>query len=82
MCVATVRRSHATCTTWTEKSSLVSRALTKVENIFGLKPRKMLTPIKKRWEYLISPLQCLIENFAVIDYMYGPMVDIGANIKK
>ena len=65
-----------------KKSSLGSRALIKVQNCVGLKPHKMLTPIKTRWAYFISTLQCLIENCAAVDYMYGTMVGVGANIKK
>ena len=42
----------------------------------------MLTPIKTQWACLISTLQFLIENHSAIDYMYGTMVGVGANIKK
>ena len=31
---------------------------------------------------MISALQCLIEYNASIEYMYGPMAGVGANIKK
>ena len=42
----------------------------------------MLTSFKTRWSYLIGTLQCLIENRAAIDYMYGPMAGVGSTIKK
>ena len=42
----------------------------------------MFTPIKKRWEYLIGTLQCLIENRTATDYMHGPMAGVGSNTKK
>ena len=58
--VATVRKIITACVTWTKNSSLGSRVLTKDQNHFGLKPCKMLTPIKTLWVYLISALQCLI----------------------
>ena len=42
----------------------------------------MLKPMKTWWAYLISALQCLLENCVAIDYIYGPMAVVGANIKK
>ena len=69
-----------TCVTWTKKSSLGSIPQTKAQNNVGLKPVNMLTPIKKRWEYLISTIHCLIENRSAIDYMYVPMAVVEANI--
>ena len=80
--IVTVQKSLTTCVTLTNKSSLGSRALTKAQNNIGLKPHKMCTPIKTWWEYLIDALQCLIENRAAIDYMYGPMAGVGGNIKR
>ena len=61
--------------TWLERTK-------KVPKYVGLKPRKMLTPIKTQWACLISTLQFLIENHSAIDYMYGTMAGVGANIKK
>ena len=58
--VATVRKILTDCVTWMKNSSLGSRALTKAQNHVGLKPCKMLKPIKTRWAYFISALQCLI----------------------
>ena len=72
----------ATCVTWTEDISLGLRALTKAQNIVALKQQKMLTHIQTQWAYLISSLQCFIENRAATDYMYGPMEGVGGNINK
>ena len=80
VCIETSRKSIATYVTWMKKSSLSSRALTKAQNNVGLKPVNMLTPIKTRWEYLISTIHCLIENHSAIDYMYVPMAVVEANI--
>ena len=77
-----VQKSLTTCVTWMKKSSLGSIVLTKDQNHVGLKARKILTHIKTQWAYLIYALQCLIENIAAIDYMYGPMAGVGSNIKK
>ena len=82
MCVKNPPKNLTNCVTWTKKSSIGSRALTKAQNYVRLKPRRILTPIKTLWEYLISALQCLVENRSDIDYMYGPMSDVGANTKK
>ena len=60
VCVAIDQNIIMTCVMWTKNSSLCSRALTKAQNHVGLKPCNMLTPIKTRWAYLISALQCLI----------------------
>ena len=67
---------------WMGKISLGSRALTKAQNNVGLNSHKMLTPIKKRWIYLISLLHCLIEDSAAINYMYGTLEGVGSKIKK
>ena len=82
VCVATVQKILFTCVIWTNKSSLGSRAQTKAQKYVGLKPLKMLTPIKTRWAYFISTLQCMIESRVSIDYICGPMAGVGANIKK
>ena len=60
VCIATVWKILTTCVTWAKNSSLGSRALTKAQNYVGLKPCKMLTPIKTRRAYFISALQCII----------------------
>ena len=82
VCIAKVQKIIAACVKWTKKSSLGSRYITKAQNYFLLKPRKTLIPIKTRWAYLIIALQCLIGNCEEIDYMCGPMANVGANIKK
>ena len=60
VCVAIDQKIITNCVTWTKNSSLGSRALTKAQNHFGLKPCNMLTPINARLVYLISALKCLI----------------------
>ena len=82
LCVLQQSENLVTCVTWTKKSSLGLRSLAKTQNYARLKPHKMLTPIKTQWAYLISTLQCLIVNCAAIYYMYGPITDVGVNIKK
>ena len=81
VCVEMPPKILITCVTWTKKSSLGLRALTKAQNHVGLKPRNMLTPIKTQWAYLIRNIQCIIESHAAIDYIYNTMEGVGANIK-
>ena len=49
VCFVTIQNNLVTCVTWTKKSPICSRALTKSQNHVGFKPRKMLKPIKAQW---------------------------------
>ena len=42
----------------------------------GLPCKRLITPVKNRFDYLIHSLQSCIENIGAINYLYGSMENI------
>ncbi len=80
--VDTARTALQSCITWTKKSSKGAQMLSAAQVHCKLKPRKLLTPVKTRFAYLIHSFRSLLRNREAINYLYGDMPGIPAKIKE
>ena len=61
--------------TWT-KTQKGAKALETAFNHVEIPCKKMITPVKTRFAYLIHSFRSLLENIGVVNYLYGLMDNI------
>ena len=69
------------CITWTKKIQKGARALQEAQIHCGIKDNRLLTPVSKRFIYLIHSFRSLMENKPAIEDFYGTMPGIHDNIR-
>ena len=82
VCVSETRKRMQACITWTKKSQLGGMKLTEAQLHTQVQVRKLLTPVKTRWAYLVESFKCLIRNRPAITYLYGECPGVSSRIKK
>ena len=67
------RSNTQLCITWTKKSQKGAKALETAQKHVGLPCKKLITPVKTRFAYLIHSFRSLLENKCTINYLCGSM---------
>ena len=70
------------CITWTKKSQKGATFLAQSQEHCGLRPKRMLTPVKTRFAYLIHSFRALLENRPAIDYLYSEKPGMSAKLRE
>ena len=70
------RRNMQRCIAWTKQSQKGEKALETAQNNVGLTCKKLITPVKTLFVYLIHSFRSLLENKVLINYLYGLMENI------